>query len=74
MSKKKSEKELPSDLITQSEAAELRGLSVSAIGQWVRRGRVRSFELYGRRLVSRAEVMAYDPEANKGGRGRKAGN
>lgn len=60
------------DLITQSEAAELKGTTVSAVGQWVRRGRIRSFEKYGRRLVSRAEVVAYEPDMNKGGRPPKA--
>ncbi|MFL6207469.1 MAG: helix-turn-helix domain-containing protein [Pyrinomonadaceae bacterium] len=60
---------MPNDLITQKEAADLKGVSVSAVTHWVRRGRVRAFEQYSRRLVSRAEVLAYQPEV---GRPRKS--
>jgi excisionase family DNA binding protein len=56
------------DLITQTEAAELRGVELATVNQWVRRKRVPSYLQFGKRLVSRAEVLAYDPEANKGGR------
>jgi len=65
------EKKMPKDLITQTEAAELRGVDLSVVNQWVRRGRVPSYEQFGKNLVSRAEVLKYDPESNKGGRGRK---
>ena len=54
------------DLITQAEAAQLTGRSVPAVNELVRRGRLRSFEMYGKRLVSRTEVLAFEP--NKGGR------
>ena len=54
------------DWITQIEAAELRGLSVQVINNWVRRGRIRSTEIYGKVLVSRADVLSYEP--GKGGR------
>lgn len=56
----------PDDLITQAEAAELSGRSIPAINELVRRGRIQSFELYGKRLVSKAEVLAFEPD--KGGR------
>jgi predicted site-specific integrase-resolvase len=56
------------DLITQADAAGLRGVDLRTLNQWVRRGRVRSELKYGKRLVNRADVMAYDPAANKGGR------
>jgi hypothetical protein len=66
--KERSKEAVPDDLITQTEAADLRGVDLGAVNQWVRRGRVRSFEKYGRRLVSRSEVLSYDPGAHKGGR------
>ena len=56
------------DWITQTEAAELRGLSVQVVHNWVRRGRVRTTERYGKTLVSRADVLAYNPVENRGGR------
>jgi hypothetical protein len=69
MKKKERPKEsTPDDLITQTEAAGLCGVDLGVVNQWVRRARVRSFEKYGRRLVSRSEVLSYDPGANKGGR------
>lgn len=60
----------PSDLITQAEAAVLSGRTIPAINELVRRGRIRSFEMYGKRLVSKAEVLAFEPD--KGGRPPKA--
>jgi hypothetical protein len=56
----------PEDLITQKEAAEVSGRTIAAVNELVRRGRIKSFELYGRTLVSRAEVLAFEP--SKGGR------
>jgi hypothetical protein len=55
-------------LITQTEAARLKGTTLSVVNQWVRRGRVRSVDLFGRKLVYREDVLAYNPEDNKGGR------
>jgi hypothetical protein len=63
--KKKDEKEVD-DLITLSEAASLRGTSVSAVSHLVRRQRLASIERYGKVLVSRSEVQGYKP--SKGGR------
>ncbi len=58
------------DLITQAEAAELRGSTIPAINELVRRGRLRSVERYGKTLVFRSDVLAYEP--SKGGRPPKA--
>jgi hypothetical protein len=70
---KKSQKrhaEVPGDdLITQAEAAELRGSSIPAINDLVKRGRLRSIEKYGKVLVYRSDVLAFVP--SKGGRPRK---
>jgi hypothetical protein len=49
------------DWITQTEAANLRGVTVAAITQLVRRGRLRTVERYGRALVSLSEVQAFEP-------------
>lgn len=54
------------DLITQTEAAELRNSTVAAINELVRRGRLRSVERFGKTLVFRSDVLAYQP--SKGGR------
>lgn len=58
------------DLITQTEAAELRDSTVAAINELVRRGRLRSIERFGKTLVFRSEVTAYQP--SKGGRPPKS--
>ena len=50
------------DLISQSQAAELRGVSRAAIADLVRRGRLRSFEIGGRALVYRSEVQNFKHE------------
>lgn len=57
---------MPEDLITQSEAADISGRSVAALNDLVRRGRLRSFTRYGRNLVSRSDVLGFEP--SKGGR------
>jgi hypothetical protein len=59
-------------LITQTEAARLKNTTLSVVNQWVRRGRVRSVDLFGRKLVYRDDVLAYNPEDNKGGRPPRA--
>lgn len=51
----------PDDLISQADAAQLRGVTRAAIGYLISEGRIRTFERYGRPLVSRAEVEAYEP-------------
>lgn len=52
------------DLITQSEAARLRKPTVTraAIGYLVASGRLRSREVFGRRLVYRSDVLAFEPQ------------
>ena len=51
-----------SDLITQTEAAKLRGVSRAAIRALILRGRLQSVEMFGRNLVYRSEVMAFEKE------------
>lgn len=52
-----------SDWISQAEAAELRGVSRQAISKLIRAGRLRTFEVGGHVLVSRSEVLGFQPEA-----------
>jgi excisionase family DNA binding protein len=49
-----------SDLISQAEAARLRGVTRAAIQDLVRRGRIHSVEVGGRTLVYRSEVENYE--------------
>lgn len=58
------------DLISQAEAARLRGVTRAAIQDLVRRGRIRSVEVGGRSLVYRSEIINY--EQGKPGRPREA--
>jgi hypothetical protein len=51
-----------SDLITQSEAAELRGVSLSAIANLVRRGRLDVVERFGKSLVKRSQVESLEDQ------------
>ena len=71
MSKKKSgqESEEVSDLISQAEAARMRGVTRAAIQDLVRRGRIRSVNVGGRALVYRSEIANY--ELGAPGRPRK---
>jgi hypothetical protein len=54
------------ELITQSEAAELRQMSVAAINMLVIRRRIRSKEIYGKRLVYKSDVLSYKPLTRNG--------
>lgn len=58
-----------SDLISQAEAARLRGVTRAAIQDLVRRGRIRSVNVGGRALVYRGEIEDYEP--GEPGRPRK---
>lgn len=49
-----------SDLISQAEAARLRGVTRAAIQDLVRRGRIRSVNVGGRSLVYQSEIMNYE--------------
>jgi excisionase family DNA binding protein len=71
--KKKDEAPNVEDLISLTEAARLRGVTLSAIQDLIRRGRLSTFSVAGRRLVSRSDVEGFR-QAHKGGRGRKADN
>jgi excisionase family DNA binding protein len=46
--------------ITQTEAAKLRGVSLPSITELVSRGRLRSKEVYGKRLVNRSDVLSFE--------------
>jgi excisionase family DNA binding protein len=61
--------ENPNEWISASEAARLRGVSRQAIGNLVRRRRLRTLQFGGKTFVSRADVEAYVPDP--GGRPRK---
>jgi hypothetical protein len=54
------------DLITQAEAARLRGVSRAAISDLVKRRKLKVKKIGSVPFVSRSEVMNYNPEA--GGR------
>jgi hypothetical protein len=49
------------DLITQSAAAKLRGVTRSAIAYLIAQGRLKTHERFGVRFVSRREVLDYAP-------------
>lgn len=73
MPKKKLEQEEDNmaDLISQAEAARLRGVTRAAIQDLVRRKRIRSVNVGGRSLVYRSEIVNY--AQGEPGRPRKAG-
>lgn len=50
------------DLISQAEAARIRGVSRAAIRDLIRRERLRSVSVGGRELVYRSEVEAFEKE------------
>lgn len=54
------------DLISQVEAAELRGVSRASINELVKRGRLNAVEIGGKTFLRRSEVLSFEPE--KGGR------
>lgn len=62
MVKKNQKKETDdmADLISQAEAARLRGVTRAAIQDLVRRGRIRSVNVGGRSLVYRSEIEGYE--------------
>lgn len=51
-----------SDLMTQADAAKARGVSRAAITDLVKRGRLRTVELFGKKLVYRSEVEGFEAE------------
>jgi excisionase family DNA binding protein len=60
----------PKDLISQAEAAKLRGVSRASINELVTRGRLKTVEIGGKPFLYRAEVKAFEPD--KGGRPPKS--
>lgn len=63
MSKKeKKDEDAMSDLISQAEAARIRGVTRAAIRDLIRRGRLRSVAIGGRELVYRHEVKTFEKE------------
>jgi excisionase family DNA binding protein len=59
-----------SDLITQAEAARLRGVSRQAIAKLVRQGKLKTYEVAGTQFLRRTEVVKY--EIRPSGRPRKS--
>ena len=51
------------ELVTQSEAAEIRGVTVAAITELVRRKRLRVVERFGLKLLFRKEVEEFAKQA-----------
>jgi excisionase family DNA binding protein len=58
---KKDESEM-NDLISQAEAARIRGVTRAAIRDLIRRERLRSVEVGGRELVYRSDVDSFEKE------------
>ena len=56
------------DWVSQAEASRLRGVSRQAIAKLVANGRLQTLEVGGRVFVSRADVLAFEP--NPAGRPR----
>ncbi len=61
------------ELITLAEAARLRGVSADSVRKLIRRGRVRSVSVYGRVLVYRDEVLAFERKSPGPAKGTKKG-
>jgi hypothetical protein len=59
------------DLITQAEAARLRGVTPVAIVDLIRRGRLQTVEIAGRRLLRRQDVINFREKAGGRPRNRK---
>ena len=50
------------DFVTVSEAAKLRGVTRAAIHALVKRGRLRSVDMFGRVLLYRNEVLSFEKD------------
>jgi hypothetical protein len=61
------------ELISQAEAARIRGVSQQAIANLIRRGRLASTLIAGRTLVLRSEVEAFIPKPKQGRPPKKTG-
>jgi len=60
--KERKDEDATSDLISQAEAARIRGVSRAAIRDLIRRERLRSVSIGGRELVYRSEVEAFQKD------------
>jgi hypothetical protein len=60
----------PKDLISQADAAKLRGVSRASINELVTRGRLKTVEIGGKPYLFRKEVEGFEPD--KGGRPPKS--
>ncbi len=59
-----------SDLISQAEAARRRGVTINAVADLIRRGRLRSVEVAGRTLVYASDVAEFE-KAKPGPKGAR---
>jgi len=50
------------DLISQAEAARLRGITRQAVAALVRKGRIKTWMIAGKVLVSRTEITTFAPQ------------
>ena len=60
------------DLITQAEAARLRGVSRAAIAELIARGRLTGVSLLGKVWVKRSEILSFEKD-KPGPREKRAG-
>ena len=61
----------PADWISIAEAARLRNVSRQAISKLAQRGRIRSIRIGGHTLVSRADILKFQPRPAGRPKGRK---
>ena len=61
----------PTEWITQAEAARLRNVTRQAIAKLVSNGRLRTVTVGGRSFVSRADVLAFEPNPPGRPKGQK---
>jgi hypothetical protein len=54
--------ETAEDLITQAEAARIRGVTRAAIAYLIAQGRLHTYERFGVTFVSKREVEEYEPQ------------
>ena len=59
----------PSELVSQQEAAKIRGVSIQSIHELIKRGRFNTVEISGKQYLFRKEVKAFVP--GRRGRPRK---
>ncbi len=61
-------------MISQTEAAQLRGVTRAAISDLIKRGKLQAIVVAGRPLLKRSDVLSYKPESGgwPKGKSRKA--